>query len=539
MITALLMLVSVLYWSARSESLRPSTHRLPTRSSSSPDPTTPLSLSVGSSHPARPSSSTNGAEENDTVQQGRRVREQLHQIDASIRAQLPKGLLREDCGEGPAGRHPSWDSSVEEVRSRDDSLQRNKERYERCFQGAQFMYFGNDWGRHFNQVTSLLAALVLSRSLNRTLVLPPFVVGKQKLELSQLYDARPLMDIRTSPFCVLTEREWFSLETERLRLAGETVPSKMATPATCVVMRGIKPFPQSPESFTFDCNAYSTEPTFIKFKKNLTLFFDTVGRGTHASRSRFLTVPLVIYYAQAMPLEATLCPWRLLQPHPFVRTAVELVYRAVSSASTSNNNNEEKGTVSIPRRRVVGIHHRSLEGSCTSRMKKFSESAAQRTAFVQQCLMTSSYVRGFAYDNNISHNGDARDATIFLVADDGQDESRVGRLLTELGHGAQQLKRITGDSAPKHSPFQEFQHSVVLHRRRLDEGAGGNREQLEPPFEVGQSGYAVVPSLFTLQVDYWALVMADVFVGNQISTVSMNVCRARLARSRLCENFVF
>ena len=70
--------------------------------------------------------------------------------------------------------------------------------------------------------------------------------------------------------------------------------------------------------------------------------------------------------------------------------------------------------------------------------------------------------------------------------------------------------------------------------------SGGNATDvlLLSPFAASLGPVDEVRKFTDLQLDFWMLVAADVFVANQISTLSVNVCRRRLAGGRPCDNFV-
>lgn len=394
------------------------------------------------------------------------------------------------------------------------------------FSPRHFLYFGNHWGRHFNQMTSLTAALVLSRLLNRTLIIPPLLLEqKRRHRLTDLYDVHALLqtgDDSGNPFCVLFEDEFAQLESKRMG-------NNPVVAAACVTMRGIKPHPQLPTGFQLKCEG---DPLFIKFKKQLPLFLEIAGG---AAQARFLTLPLVIYYAQALPEGLVRCPWKLIRPHPVVERAAKLL----ASSGTTYPSGEAQETTRLS----VGVHLRSLEGSCESRQQQYNKADSEQPegrnlAIVEQCRMSPTYLHGFAARALQRRSGattTAADVT-FVIADDGQQPDRVRKLMSQLATpqlgstaGRATAVRIEDVWASKGgtddvAPTLKLLRSLILTKSVRNGDATDT--------------FAASDAFFRLQVDYWTLVGADVFVGNQVSTVSMNVCRCRRAQGRLCDNFV-
>eukprot|EP01060_Flectonema_neradi_P015995 TRINITY_DN22612_c0_g1_i1.p1 TRINITY_DN22612_c0_g1~~TRINITY_DN22612_c0_g1_i1.p1 ORF type:complete len:363 (+),score=44.81 TRINITY_DN22612_c0_g1_i1:140-1228(+) len=122
----------------------------------------------------------------------------------------------------------------------------------------------------------------------------------------------------------------------------------------------------------------------------------------------------------------------------------------------------------------MAIHLRSLETSCEDRVRKKNLPEKAQQIMTQQCTMTPAYVAGLQKVANI---------TKLYIADDGQRPAVTSALTNK------------------------FDTSTY-------KGTNG------------------------LHIDFWMLVEADYFIGNQMSTLSMNACMARRGRGRLCNNFV-
>lgn len=446
------------------------------------------------------------------------------------------------------------------------SQQRNQLRYKKCFHASKskFLYFGNHWGRHFNQMTSLVAALSLAHLLGRTLVLPPLQFEGHRIHIYDLYDARFLFDVATSPYCVLTEEEFFSLESEKQQRANDNI----VVDAACVSMRGIKQHPQLPLRFKFAC----TETLFIKYKKELQLFIDVAGRAA----ARFLTLPLVIYYAQALPEEVVRCPWTLVRAHPVVQRAVELLMVKRTFVEHLQNH-----VIEEPIELSVGIHLRSLEGSCQNRQRekhalqgRALQEANSNDVALQQCLMGAEYIRSVAQrvfrrqrdlGNLSKHLFDVsgnllRGAATYIVADDGQQPQRAKQLVNDLGDAFRIQDVVTATRDARALAINSFARYIAGVKKGpkatlppheiVDENTVGTHrvfhaEIIEddgtatPPYAMSVSRFHEMPSALFLLIDFWTLANATVFVGNQVSTLSMNVCRWRRANGRMCDNFLY
>jgi hypothetical protein len=419
------------------------------------------------------------------------------------------------------------------------STEKNSARYQRCFytNGTQFLYFGNHWGRHFNQMTSLIAALVLSKMLHRTLVVPPFVFENKRVHLYDLYDARGLFtnlnEEGGSPFCILTEDEFNRLERQRVGMSRDST-AVIAVEASCISMRGIKQHPQLPRGFMFQC----VESPFIKFKKNLKLFFDVVGH----SSARMLTIPLAIYYAHALPERVVHCPWRLLAPHPAVAKAVQLLYTDASPSHEAGSVPMRGGGGGLA---TIGVHLRSLEGSCHARQQQY-KSREEAQGLEQQCTMKADYVLGvaraaFARDPVrkaalLSDDGQhiRRGANVHcIIADDGQQPVRAEALAKELPNAVRTQNVVAGSIT---TPVKAYVDSLRQGPPSISETQQDPPGE-EPPYDV-RSRFHIVPGALPLLLDFWALANATVFVGNQVSTLSVNVCRYRRAVGATCDNFV-
>ena len=233
---------------------------------------------------------------------------------------------------------------------------------------TRFLYIGNTFGRHFNQLTSLMTGIIVARKLRRTLVVTPFSDGSasenrkgkgQRIEVDALYDIGDLLNHE----CIILERDWvhnakseiqypFSEDDHRLHRETHHIV------AACIQMRGIVMHPQQPIGSKFHCN--STH--FVKFKKKEQLFYE-VATSPGAAEAATLTVPLVIYLAEAMGIQSSIRPWKWLRARQPVMDLAAQVVSALRDLAAGSSVGSHLSS------RVVGIHYRSLEGSCAARAK--------------------------------------------------------------------------------------------------------------------------------------------------------------------------
>ncbi len=317
----------------------------------------------------------------------------------------------------------------------------------------------------------------------------------------------------SGPQCVVEEAEFVRREGTALS-------------AGCLRMRGVPLVPRHPAGAVVTCGATAD----VRFKKRLPLLLNA-SRALH--RQRYLMVPLAMY--AAAPLRAaTDDAWRHFRPSPDVAAAVAALYHdlALQPAVSTATGAVVEAPVAAP---VVGLHVRSLEGDCGTRSRTYvldavemqggapdANQSAVRAALREQCRVEPRHVLRDA----------RRHAAVrVLIADDGQDPAHVAALGKAL-----HATRVPALRACDGCRFVRYVDSVrEAQRRRQATVATEAGAVALSPFLV--RGGAVALDFFRLQVDFWALVGVDVFVGNQLSTVSVNVCRVRRSRGRACDNF--
>eukprot|EP00658_Telonema_sp_P-2_P031622 TRINITY_DN23620_c0_g1_i2.p1 TRINITY_DN23620_c0_g1~~TRINITY_DN23620_c0_g1_i2.p1 ORF type:complete len:215 (+),score=13.33 TRINITY_DN23620_c0_g1_i2:318-962(+) len=169
--------------------------------------------------------------------------------------------------------------------------------------------------------------------------------------------------------------------------------------------------------------------------------------------------------------------------------------------------------------------------------------AAWRNALTAQCTIEEGTIR------SLSEAG----SYIFL-ADDGQQPQyvnklarlfpksrRMGELLQNPKSEFQKLVMAITKSTSDGFPVSNATvvRSPLSDRVHTDITAAPNAALIpvENPATVVRNRFRIAASTFLTQLDFWLLARCDVFVGNQLSTLSLNVCRQRLSVGKKCDNF--
>jgi hypothetical protein len=443
----------------------------------------------------------------------------------------------------------------------------------------KYLIVGNTFGRHSNQMVVITAAMALARATRRVLVLPDLAYGGGNggggsvvTPVGTVYRLTPDTTVELGDghvawcvhgsACTVTATAFAAMAAQSFTSLEGNVGVE------CVGMRGVSLTPRPPRgSPSLKC---IREPTpenttlFVKHKKRLDEVM-AVMRRLHAARVVY--IPLVMYVASALE-PVTSHSWRLFSP--------PLSIAAVVAAIVHN------GSHPAPGKPYAAVHLRSLEGSCASRVKQYITDdmdfgrRPQRTDAVavldvddsragpqlrttseveaatelrRQCAMSPAYLEGYlrAAAGSATVDGkegdSAGDAWCFL-ADDGQQPDTVTALKRALKHSkvvrVPQLccdvsDRLAVVRAP--SGILEVDSNLpTRYRTALGVDRAGNAD--------AGSFYVKAPAREALgaammQVDFWTMAAADVFVGNQLSTLSVNVCRRRRAMGLPCQNFVF
>jgi hypothetical protein len=148
------------------------------------------------------------------------------------------------------------------------------------------------------------------------------------------------------------------------------------------------------------------------------------------------------------------------------------------------------------------------------------------------------------------------DELLILIADDGQQARRVLDLVQALPSAARIVDQV--GKAVRQSELQQYLEILrkgppstlpPVKGVERDDDASGIRERFvavidnngdtipRAPYDLS-SKFHLAPGALLLQLDFWTLSTATVFIGNQVSTLSMNVCRYRRANGLACDNFV-
>eukprot|EP00759_Apiculatamorpha_spiralis_P011785 PhF_6_TR19009/c0_g1_i1/m.27865 len=296
----------------------------------------------------------------------------------------------------------------------------------------RYLYVGTKFGRHFNQITSIIAGVVLAQEWNRTFVIPSFHQSGRRYQVQELYTFT-----LQNKYCVIMEEQFLSSFSGKLGVG-------------CIIMRGVDEIPTNPGN-RFFCE----KREFAKFKKNLTLV-RSVSQKLNAHR--VLQIPLVIYLA---PQISTHCVWKYVAPSSVIQKAVRTF--------------QEKYT--LPTNGYSAIHLRSLEGSCSDRIRE--------EGFLGNTQHPLPYNMCSDNPNDIVSGIGASAGTKFFMADDRQ-RPKLSAGLKALG-GVQMDEKF-----PELSPLQ------------------------------------------SMLVEFWLLVESKTFANNPLSTLSSNVCRKRFVENKDC-----
>ena len=465
---------------------------------------------------------------------------------------------------------------------------------------ARYLFSGNTLGRHFNQLTTIVASIAFAARHRRTAIVPPFLMesksgaegrrgggGSAAVPFDRLY-ALNADCLSQSGFDVMLEHEFVAGvlqhrlakekgKTRSTNDGGEGEGSNADVQVGCLTMKGTRELPRQPlGGVRLTCK----DRRSVASKKVLA----DVDRAARAlDREAYLHVPLLMYLTDALAANVSRI-WGCIDRHPFVEALLRLsadgrnreglVAKGPNGGDEANHNtsaNADPRKKAIPLLRCdVGIHLRNMEGSCLDRSKAILRvDAPDREMHWKRlrdhCDITPDYVQsvvGLASSTSSrvrrgNREGDLPPTTTrstWCVAHDGQDLRRVSlfekyqrSLSAETPPAAAQvtvviLERLwTGlKSSILRAPSASSSWATVV-------TAAGGRAALDPStvwsdapsfllptFDVG-----VVSGVLFMQLDFWTLVDASgAFVGTQVSTVSMCVCRKRWSLSRDCSTFI-
>eukprot|EP00742_Colponemidia_sp_Colp-10_P017805 GILJ01020513.1.p1 GENE.GILJ01020513.1~~GILJ01020513.1.p1 ORF type:complete len:416 (-),score=40.67 GILJ01020513.1:5-1150(-) len=317
--------------------------------------------------------------------------------------------------------------------------------------------------------------------------------------------------------------------------------------------------------------------------------------------ARVLTVPLMIYYTPKVTLSSILCVWRLLQPHPVVADVIN-VFRSefVDKSGSDTFEGPKRLVIGAHMRSLEGScdsrideleQHALKQAKEMGKERSASEEAPddqviddsamrskRRVALKAQCLMESSYILSI-------HQGRPSDgittpveemsskSIVVFVADDNQRPDKAAALVSQLSSSTvgksevlayrlrdvfstatspsssmvKLLKAVLANHWVIHNTSFEIMRNLghpppssvlsldsLLDTKECDETHRRNAKERQ----IIRNRFHVFNELLFMQLDFWALAGADIFVGNQLSTLSLNVCRLRLSAGLACDNFV-
>lgn len=441
-----------------------------------------------------------------------------------------------------------------------------------------YLLVGNTFGRHSNQMVSLTTAMAFAKRLGRIAVLPPLMFGgkggggSKTIQVNELFQLSPPVNgsVRCVPSgaCAILEVDFVrELQTAEARNGSSAGGPARRLPAGCMSMRGVPTVPRHPNGAVVECN----RTVFVKFKKR---YSDVLGAAKALDAHTYIMAPLVMYLAEALG-DDTLNAWQLFNPPAEVQATVDALRFAAGRALTSSTSR-----AATP---FVAVHLRSLEGSCRDRAGAYvkeelfgphgaarawgthgarASDAKEATMLIQaQCDMTGSYIGRFRAELAASAKrravpGTGTPIAWCFLADDGQQPALVKSLTSTMpllrsgdvvdasdGHVARLAAFGVGQDATAASSAWQAAKTFVtqLLKQRTTQQLLANpfSNQTVVPSRFFRTAHAkLAESTYWMLVDFWMLVEADVFVGNQLSTLSVNACRKRLSMGRTCDNFV-
>jgi hypothetical protein len=385
----------------------------------------------------------------------------------------------------------------------------------------RYLMVGNSFGRHSNQLVSITAAMAVAQATGRVLVLPDLAFGGRggggsvTTTPDSVYRLTPDTVQGQAVMCV--DKGGCAIRSVDF---AKLMQKHSIIDVGCITMRGVSQMPKSPKGVQpLKCG----ESAFVKFKKNYATFKKGLDQ---LSGHQVIFVPLAIYAANALEPHTSFA-WRLFSPPPEIQHHLDSLRPAQKSVDCTVG-------PAVTRHVTIGVHLRNLEGSCSSRVGQYwsdthNGAAAGKATLANltlQCDMAPEYIRGF-----VPRDEDKKYCLSLYLADDGQ-RNGWGAAVQRAVLGSQQawsLNRIANGQDDTAT------YAKALINRDLE----AVRQAVKPSAFFVQGPISEVKGLTSMLVDFWTLVQADIFVGNQMSTLSVNVCRRRVAMGKPCDNFVW
>eukprot|EP00760_Papus_ankaliazontas_P022460 PhM_4_TR18860/c0_g1_i2/m.19086 len=352
-----------------------------------------------------------------------------------------------------------------------------------------YLYFANQNGRHNNQLKALAHAFVFADALNLTLVVPPFGLASPGSSSSVAWftDLYSVSDELREMF--VEERDFFTgIKTKNQQ--HEITRNQVL----CLPRIGIpSKVPRTLNGLVEVCRGSSSgggnnSNNLLLRTRNHTSVLERVRERLQNknSNNNDNNIVLVYFYETIYYDEVdTSCFWRAIRPKRFSR--------AVAVAT-------------VP---LLVVHIRHLEGTCVERITKLFRKAKlfrrrgnnNLVIPTWQCFMGSQPTAVELIQQSLQIIAKNSNHTVFQyhIAHDGAKSTR-----REVDGLIRSLQSIGGE-----------QYNA----------------QNEEPLAIG-GGLGPLLRDVALGID------ADVFVGNQASTVSVNICAMRKARGKQCVGWV-
>ena len=455
----------------------------------------------------------------------------------------------------------------------------------------KYLVIGNSFGRHSNQMVVVAAGIALARRTGRVLVLPDLAYGGGKggggstlVPVGSVYRLTPdTVEDDGGVLCVdgggcVTSATGFR----------DAIGGAKAMAVACVGMRGVSGAPKGPRGAPrLDCDSPASEGNATSFVRRKKQLGEVLRVMSNLKAAAVVYVPLVMYVGSALE-PASSKAWRLFAPAPAIANAVHAIAarRREKGPYTAVHLRSLEGSCASRVRQYVAddmcfVSKATYDGGgggCDPGRLRRDERAddeaggsksgpriavatkAEASAAIQkQCAMEPGYIRGFMPPG---------DGAWCFLADDGQQPKVIEGLKNALGdagviRGAEVVKgdanvasavkqvharprdsSIRGDAdAPDALPAAASASGPMSAALGVAAPATAKAIVNTAAFGVPGTFFAdagakdAVPAAL-MQVDFWAMAAADVFVGNQLSTLSVNVCRRRRAVGLPCDNFV-
>lgn len=336
------------------------------------------------------------------------------------------------------------------------------------------------FGRHHNQLQEMINLVAWAERLNRTAVLGWFRHNHRWLPPSELYNFSEIQ----KHFCLVTPEQFGAA----ISAGGGGRRAKLS--AVCFG-QGVADTPL--KRFGVSCRMVSGVPANYNVRRGARLtrqYFDMV---VESADARLVVVSGEIAFFLRPGLAAVSAVLALLEPANEIAAEVDaFIARRLSPTAAAANVSSRAQPLPY-----FALHLRQREAECMREVTDSFEDGKdllgtlagdERRVIEAQCAITLPYVRSLQASLGFRVSAET---PMFLASD---------------------------------------HENMVLERALLKEGA--------VPYEGGRFHTKEFGGLPGLTVDFFVMVRAAYFTGNQLSSVSQNVCFVRLGRGKACHGII-